>query len=203
VMFQQGDLTAAQDIFAASLAHFQRAGDRWGQALAHCNLGRLAYRNAGFAEARSCYQRSLTLFEQIGDQWGQALAHCKLGWVAYQHGEPAAQAHFAESIRLFERVQYVEGIADALTGMAALALDAEQWKHSARLLGAAAQLRAGLGGLLHTTDDLDHQQRIGLLQSKLGEQEFAAAWDGGQAARVEQIIAEVRDAGDRSMAKGE
>jgi predicted ATPase len=202
VMFQQGDHAAAQQMFSASLAHFQRAGDRWGQALTHCNLGRLAYRRASFAEARSFHQRSLTLFEQIGDIWGQALAHCKLGWVAYQQGESAAPAHFAASIRLFERVQYIEGIADTLTGMAVLALGAQHWERSARLLGAATHLRDGLQDLLHTTDDLDDSQWIELLQNKLGEQAFAAAWAGGRAAPIDQIIAEVRD-GESERRDGE
>jgi tetratricopeptide (TPR) repeat protein len=191
VTFQLDDDTTAQSMFAASLAHFQHAGDPWGQALAHCNLGRLAYRQADFTAARSFYAQSLALFEQIDDIWGQALAHCKLGWVAYRQDDPAAQAHFAESIRLCERVQYVEGIADALTGAAVLALGAQQWERSARLLGAATQLRASLGGLLHTTDDRDDAQWIELLRGKLGEAAFATAWGSGRATPVEQILAEV------------
>jgi predicted ATPase/class 3 adenylate cyclase len=193
VTFQQGDHTTAQRMFAASLAHFQHAGDRWGQALAHCNLGRLAYRQANLAMARSFYARSLALFEQIGDMWGQALAHCKLGWVAYRQDDPAARDYFAASLELFQRVQYAEGLADALTGVAVLALGAQQWERAARLLGAATQLRASLGELLHTTDDQDDTSWIEILRSRLGEAALAAAWGAGNAAAVDLVIAEARE----------
>jgi predicted ATPase/class 3 adenylate cyclase len=203
VAFQQGDDTSAQRMFAASLAHFQHVSDPWGQALAHCNLGRLAYRRASFAEARSFYTQSLALYQQIDDMWGQALVHCKLGWLAYRQADPAARAHFAESIKLCERVQYVEGIADALTGVAVLALATQQWERSARLLGAATQIRASLGGLLHTTDDLDDTQSIEVLRISLGEDAFAAAWAGGRSTPVEQLLAEVHDADEARTTKDE
>ncbi|HEX9370482.1 MAG TPA: tetratricopeptide repeat protein, partial [Roseiflexaceae bacterium] len=188
VTYQQGDDAAAQRIFAASLAHFQHAGDVWGQALVHCNLGRLAYRQGDFAAARSFYERGLAFFEQLGDVWGQALARCKLGWVAYRQGDDAAQAHFADSLALFQRVQYVEGIADALTGAAGVALRAGQWERSAQLLGAAAGLRATVGDVLLTTDDADDAQWVAALRRQLGEQAFAAAWRDGSAAPIDQIL---------------
>jgi predicted ATPase/class 3 adenylate cyclase len=193
VTFQQGDDQAAQQMFAASLVHFQHAGDPWGQALAHCNLGRLAYRQGSFAKARSFQEQSLELFDQIGDIWGQAMARCKLGWVAYQQGDPAIRVYFATSLRLFERVQYAEGIADALTGTAVVALGDRQWERSARLLGAAARLRAGVGAVLLTTDDADDAQWVDTLRSQLGQAAFAAAWEGGRAAPVDQILADARD----------
>jgi predicted ATPase/class 3 adenylate cyclase len=193
VTFQQADYATAQHMFATSLTHFQHAGDGWGQALAHCNLGRLAYRHGDFTAARSSYAQSLAFFEQIGDQWGQALARCKLGWSAYRQGDPLARDYFTASLMLSQRVQYAEGIADALTGIAVLALVEQQWQRAARLLGAAAQLRAPIGELLHTTDDLDDTAWIEVLRDSLGEAAFAAAWDGGNTAAVEQIITELRD----------
>jgi tetratricopeptide (TPR) repeat protein len=193
VMYQLGDDEAAQHMFASSLAHFQHAGDVWGQALARYNLGRLAYRKASFAEARAFYEPSLALFEQIGDVWGQALVRCKLGWVAYQQGDVAAQGHFVASLAQLNQVQYLEGLADALTGVAGVALRAKRWEPAARLLGAAAGLRARVGDVLLTTDDLDDAEWVEVLRDQLGETAFAAAWQAGRATPLDQILDEAGD----------
>ncbi|HEU5098898.1 MAG TPA: tetratricopeptide repeat protein, partial [Roseiflexaceae bacterium] len=199
VTFQQGDHPTAQVMFTTSLAHFQRAGDPWGQALARCNLGRLAYRRGELAAARAYYTQSLALFEQLGDLWGQALARCKLGWLAYRQDDPAAQAHFDASLALCQQVQYHEGLADALTGAAAVALRARQCERSTRLLGAATKLRARLGDLLHTTDDSDTNRWAEELRVALGEQAFAEAWESGQAATLTEIVGGRQEAGDRKQ----
>jgi predicted ATPase/class 3 adenylate cyclase len=193
VMYQLSDDEAARRKFTSSLAHFQHAGDIWGQALARYNLGRLAYRQADFAEARAFYEPSLALFEQIDDVWGQALVRCKLGWVAYRQGDPAAQAYFVASLVQLDQVLYIEGLADALTGAAAVALRAERWEPAARLLAAAAALRARVGDVLLTTDELDDTQWIETLRAQLSDATFAAAQRSGAAAPLEQILAEAGD----------
>jgi tetratricopeptide (TPR) repeat protein len=190
LLAQQGDDEAARPMFAASLAQFSQIGDVWGQALAHLNLGRIAYRRGDPAEARASYARSLILFEQIGDVWGQALAHCKLGWAAYRLGNEAARTHFAESLAVFNRVQYAEGVADALTGMGAVSLRAGQSERAARLFGAAAGARSSVDALL-TTDDHDDTGWRAALREQLGDAALEAAWRAGAAAPLDDTIAQV------------
>jgi predicted ATPase/class 3 adenylate cyclase len=191
VLYQQGDDAAARQMFAASLARFRQAGDGWGQALVRCNLGRLAYRHGDLAEARSDYEAALALFEQIDDGWGQALARCKLGWVAYRQGDAAVQALFVDSMESFLRVEYAEGVADALTGIAALAHRAGEFERSARLFGAAARIRSTVDVLL-TTDDADAAEWTAESRARLGAAAFERAWQGGQAAPQEDILNDAR-----------
>jgi predicted ATPase/class 3 adenylate cyclase len=192
VMYQLGDDQAARRLFGSSLEHFLHAGDTWGQAVARYNLGRLAYRQGDFAQARGLYEPSLALFEQVDDLWGQALVRCKLGWVAYRQDDPAAQAYFVASLAQLDQVQYVEGLADALTGAAAVALRAERWEPAARLFAAAAALRARVGEVLLTTDDLDDTRWIETLRAQLTDGTFAAAWHSGSVAPLGQLLVEAR-----------
>jgi hypothetical protein len=109
--------------------------------------------------------------------------------VAYRQGDAAAQSYFAESLAAFCRVPYPEGIADALSGLAALALRERRWELSARLFGAAAGIRARVGDHLLTTDRDDHAEQLDELHAQLGETTFAVAWSAGQATPLEQLLA--------------
>ena len=120
----------------------------------------------------------------------QALAHCKLGWIAYRQADRAARAHFTDSLARASRAQYAEGIADALAGLGALALENRQWQRAARLLGASDGLRAAVGDVLHTTDDLADDGWLVSLRRQLGRPAFEAEWRAGQSAPVEQILSE-------------
>jgi hypothetical protein len=103
----------------------------------------------------------------------------------------AAQALFVESLEIFLRVEYPEGVADALAGIAAVAHRAGQLERSARLFGAAARMRSTVDVLL-TTDDADDAEWTAELRARLGAATFEQAWHEGQSAPQGDILSDAR-----------
>jgi hypothetical protein len=73
-----------------------------------------------------------------------------------------------------------------------VALRAERWEPAARLFAAAAALRARVGDVLLTTDELDDTQWVETLRAQLDDATFAAAWRSGGVALLEQLLIEAR-----------
>ncbi|MGC0418200.1 ATP-binding protein [Embleya sp. AB8] len=85
---------AALQRSAADAAH--ESGDRYGEATALENLGRVWYVQGEFAAAAEPYERALAGYRDVGDRHGEASALEELGRVRYMLGEFAAAAELHE-----------------------------------------------------------------------------------------------------------
>jgi hypothetical protein len=114
-----------------------------------------------------------------------------LGLVAWRQGDAdRAIAELGESLALRWRLGERPGVAECLEALALVAAGQGQAERAARLLGAAAALRATFGAPVPDIDRPDQAVAVRVVQARLGEAAFAAAWAAGQAWSLEQAVAE-------------
>ncbi|MBV9547918.1 MAG: helix-turn-helix domain-containing protein [Chloroflexi bacterium] len=137
------DLDAADLHFTESLEQFGLAEDRFGQANALRALGDVARRKHDLLAARKLAQQSVALARSLGNREGVTLALDVLGEIAIDAQEySAAHAYLAEGLIHLRDLGVLSRMADSLERFALLA-DAEgDVVRAARLVGAAAAVRA-------------------------------------------------------------
>ena len=95
----QGDYSAAEAYFAASLALRRELGDRAGMAASLNNLGYLDYFHRRYASARAYHGESLALYRELGDDLGMATTLNSLGNLAWAEGDvDAAQSLYQDCL---------------------------------------------------------------------------------------------------------
>jgi hypothetical protein len=114
-----------------------------------------------------------------------------LGDVEQGIGDPiAARSHYVRALRMFRPLGYVEYVAQALCGLAALALASEMPEYALRLVS----LTRTLASTAQATIRSDVQARLDQLQAAarqaLSAPVQAAAWEAGQTMTLEQVIAD-------------
>ena len=80
-------------------------------------------------------------------------------------------------------------MAECLEGLALIAEAKRGSERAARLLAAAARLRASIGAPVHPVDRAEHDRALQRIQAALGMQSFDAAWTAGQAMTPDEVIA--------------
>jgi len=98
---------------------------------------------------------------------------------------------YKESLDLARRFGFTFDAVISLEGMARVAAVQGRPKRAARLLGASAALRDGMGTPLTPIARADHGHATNAAREALGEDAFAAAWAEGNAMNLEEAIADV------------
>jgi tetratricopeptide (TPR) repeat protein len=135
---EQGELDLAEDLLEeacelnlAAEARHRKAGAA-GDAKRHAgwrginlnNLGRCAELRGNLDRARELQEESLGVFAGLENEWGMAMARGDLGEALRRLGErAAAERELRTSFAIRYRIKDTDGIAAALRGLAALALD--------------------------------------------------------------------------------
>ncbi len=83
-------------------------------------------------------------------------------------------------------------VPDLLECLGRLAADSGSHRDAARLFGAAAETRRGLGSVRFKVYDADHQRTLVTMRKALGEKMFDAAWREGAGLSLDEAIAYVR-----------
>lgn len=118
----------------------------FGGAMVGVMLGRVWLAQGRVDDAVGRFETSLTVARRIGDSLGQAVALSHLGWARLVGGEPdRARECFGEQLLLASTIGHEEGIADALEGMFAVAVTADDLERAGRMLGAAEEIRERKG----------------------------------------------------------
>jgi predicted ATPase/class 3 adenylate cyclase len=98
-----------------SLAHYRKAGDRWGISNALTRLGSLAVARGDLESARDLLMESLATARAVGDR-------NSIGWALEVQGEclstvdvPQARAALEESVRLYQELGNVAGVVSVET----------------------------------------------------------------------------------------
>jgi predicted ATPase/class 3 adenylate cyclase len=179
--FGRGDYEAARAQYEEALSIVRSLGDRRSVALVLSNLGRVASAQGDLSTARSLLEESLTFRRQIGERRGMANALNSLGLVARREGNiAAAQALARESLVTRRELGDLPGIAESLETWSTLAADAGHLTTSVRLSSAAAALRVSIGAPLAPSPGELECDRLGDVRSAMGDEAFAAAWEGGR-----------------------
>ena len=192
-----GDLSRSRHHVEEALEMARAAGDLRGSAQETRLLGQIACHEGDLPRAAECFEESLTWWAKLETTRGPHTTLCEYGHVLFALGElDRAQRRFRESLTLSQLggdrmavVRCFDGIAAALvmtSGPAAA-------PRAARLLGAAAALRASLGLAIRPFDRATHEQGMAATRAALDEHAFEAAWLEGQAMTLEQAIAYALD----------
>jgi hypothetical protein len=183
----QGEAAAASGHYEQAIEIVAAGGDAWGMAHAQSSYGQFAMRHGEHAAARERYERALALYRELGDQRGEARLMTLLADVDADEGKRA------EALRLLYgaleircRLGDSPGICGALERFASGAMDVDAIR-AARILAAATSLRDRTGARLAPAGQAAVDQQLARLQEALGA-EFAAAWQSGSGAAVDEAL---------------
>ena len=186
----QGDRIHAGPLLEKSLALYQEMRDKRGIAIVLNQLAQLAHDAGENQRARTLGEESLALRRTIGDKWGIANSLGTLGEIAYAAGDDAqAQMLYQESLARYSSMQNTLGIVECLERLAQLAAGREEWGDATRFLGAAAALREHIRAPILPIDRPIIAHFIATARAVFGDDPYMAAWEAGQRAPLEQVIA--------------
>lgn len=187
----QNDRAAARDYYEKAIEIVAASRDTWGMANALSSYGQSAARHGEHATARERYEQALAIYQQLGDQRAEARLMTLLADVDADEGKTA------ESLRLLYgaleircRLGDSPGICGALERFSAGAMDLDAVR-AARIMAAAASLRDRTGARLSPAGQAAVDQQLARLQQALGG-EFAAAWQSGSGAGVDEALREAQ-----------
>jgi DNA-binding CsgD family transcriptional regulator len=202
--FFEGDPHCARRWAQESVALFAADGDDVPAILGRLCLASVALADHSIGEARHWGEESLALAGKAEDLWLSSVAQNALGAVAFHEGDRrSALTHFQESIAGLRRLGETWTLAFAIEGAVLAAGERAGDERTARLLGAAAQLRELVGAPLpgRLPEALDHAV-VGL-RTSLGEPAFSTAWAAGKSMSLDAVIDETTALGDISESKRE
>ena len=114
-------------------------------------------------------------------------------YVEIAQGEMERAGHDArEALDVTADLRGYLSIAETLECLAYIAGDAGSHREAARLFGAADVARRQTGVTRFKILDADHEVRLAAVRDGLGESDFQAAWDEGEALTIEEAIAYAR-----------
>jgi predicted ATPase/class 3 adenylate cyclase len=189
--FVTGDAAREADLTEASLALWRDLGDAWGSARALNNLGYAAYLQSDFSRAAELLDEALTMARVPGDRILLGYVLDSRGALAEAQGELARAADlYREALSLAEEIGNPIMVAFTLSSLASVATREEQSARAAQMWGAASALRESVGTLLPLEEEERFADAVAAARERLGEREFAAAWERGRAQPLDQVVAE-------------
>jgi predicted ATPase/class 3 adenylate cyclase len=164
-------------------------------AIALLNLGYVALLHRDLDAAHDTLRRSVDLAASCGELHAQARSLAARSSVALEDGQLEDARRFAiESLAIAAPAHDRDNACWALelAGCALVSADSER---AARLLGAADELRALLGGSLTGLELTQHERALSLLSSSLAPEALEASWQVGRKLPLEDAAALVGQTG--------
>jgi tetratricopeptide (TPR) repeat protein len=190
----QEDWDAARKAFGESLAVAREVGNVFGEAAALHHLGLLALESAhDNATAWSLNQQSLGLFRRLGDRRMECTVLHALARVARARNDvETARSLVAEASIACQEIGDDGVMVYVLYERAAVAAATGRLEQAVRLTAAAEKMTELLGMYVHPVygHPGDSARLLAAARRALGDQRFASAWRRGQAATLEETIAQ-------------
>ncbi len=189
-----GDTDGARRLLVESLQAARALRERQMEAAVLNNLGEVA-RLAGEDEiAADHYNTSMRIYHNIGGKVESPRLLHNLGYLALHAGdESGSRERFAQSLAESRAIGKQRGVAEGLTGLAAVAAHrstADSVVLAARLWGAADAIHAAEGTPVWPTDQAERARYEAFARETFGNEVFDAAYDDGCTLPKEQAIAE-------------
>lgn len=185
----QGDFEKTDSACEETLRLFRAMGDKEGIVWSLLNMTAVMYYREKYDEAVSLCNESLALSEGIGYKEGIAWSLNIWGNIERRRKQfEPSKTMLRESLELHYELQDRWRVASVLESLAAIAFEQEKPERSARLLGAAAALRASVGTPLPPVEHEDLYNYLKMTRTALGEEKFTTLRREGQTMPVEQII---------------
>jgi len=179
--FERDDLDAAQRHADEGMAVFRMLGQPYGIGLAFNYQGDVARRRGDQRIAAARYEAALPLLRQANAKSEIPAVLHNLGHsLLAQNDAVRAQALFAEGLELHREVGNRMGMAECLTGLAAVALAQDQLQLTATHLGRVDALLAALNVPLFASAQDIYQRTMDASRIALGEQAWVEAWRTGR-----------------------
>jgi predicted ATPase len=193
VRLHQEQPTQAVDLIQKALGLFRRFDHGWGVTPALLAMGEARWLLGDYAGAHDLLLQVIATYRQRGDWQGQGLAYAliALGSVArsldqVEVARSAVRDGFQTAVQQGEQLT----IADALCAAASFACS-ENPDQAVRLVSGAAALRTARGVPGHVAEQrLPAGPELARLRELLDERAFARAWQDGQLASADALIAE-------------
>jgi tetratricopeptide (TPR) repeat protein len=188
----RGDLATAQAFLEQSTRANTGVGDRWLSAQVQQALAQVAFKSGDFARAQALLKQPLQPLRDLDDQRFIGLNFTRLATVARVAGERAvARGYYCQALPIFLDSGDSGASADALLGLAALALQEGAAVQAVRLAGAAhVAARPAVPNVIGEWGHLPDAVQIREAATRVvSEADVAQSWAEGQALTLEQAIA--------------
>jgi predicted ATPase/DNA-binding NarL/FixJ family response regulator len=191
IALAQGDYDTSEEINERSLRLFEELRDRRWDSIVRVHIGQAAYGRGELDRAAEIFRTAVASHHGIADHFYEALSHEYLGLVLCDQGKcRSAAEHFAAAVPTWRSLNSRENMAEWLAEVATLAVATGTTALSARLLGAATCLREAIGHAFVLPELATFERTEREIRSRLDPEAFAAAWNSGSAADIEQPLAE-------------
>jgi non-specific serine/threonine protein kinase len=193
---QRGDHAGAARWMEQALTQFLAiestavAGPQYVSA-AYTNLGQIALAQGDAVGAIAHLEEALRRQRALGYAWMMDETLRTLGDIARDRGNyPRALASYRESLELARDHRDRRFLAEALSGIAGVAVAQGRPERAARLLGATAALREQIGAAIEGWNRPTHERVVALVQAALSPAAFAASWSAGANLSLDAVLAE-------------
>jgi non-specific serine/threonine protein kinase len=186
----QGKFDESRSYLEEALRLYRACGDVIWRSYALNGLGHAAYEAGETDTAATHFEAALEEFRASGNTYGEGIVLTNLAKVARTRRDHARAVQlFQESLRI--RWDHMDrlGIVGCLRGLATAHASAGRLEYATRLYGASDALRESIGASLPMNYHR-YSQAVAQLRVKLGEDAFLQAWNGGQTATLDLIVAE-------------
>jgi non-specific serine/threonine protein kinase len=191
VLQDEGKAEEAIAYFESALNAFEQGQIGVFAAVTLNNLGLVTARSGDTERGRQLIERAMDRHRRAGYAYGVALSQRFLGQVMLDLGDlETAQELYLASLELPESQMQHWHIANSLEGLAIIASRSGRLADAARMFGAAAGIRESSGSPLEPALKGTYEAVQAKLETSLGSDEYAIAWQRGFAQDASVAIAE-------------
>jgi predicted ATPase len=186
----QGEAARARPYVEQSLAICLEVQDEWGHAWSISDLGEIALTAGNAAQAQSSLEEALARFRQLGVLFGVFRGLICLGHALRRQEQwELARARYLEALALQQQVRFTNPVANALEGLAMIALETGKAGHAVQLFAAAQSRRDSIEMTRYAYMDRDCRRALLSSQKQLSDDVWRAAWAEGYDMTPEQAVA--------------
>ena len=183
----QLEFERATEECTVALHMFRELDDVEGIVWSLLSLGTIARHQGAREQAAALLQESRSLAERIGFREGIAWSLEQLGLLAADRGDPAAAALLRNSLEIHHDLRDRWRTCSLLEDLAAIALSQGCPQQAVVLLAAAEAMRATIGTVIPPCESAQHAATMTGARPALTEETFAAAWQQGLLAKVDDL----------------
>ena len=187
----QAEFERATQECTIALRMFRELGDVEGIAWSLLSLGTVARYQGAREQAAALLQESRSLAERIGFREGIAWSLEQLGLLAADQGDRSAAALLRNSLQIHHDLRDRWRTCSVLEDLAATALVQGGAHQAARLLAAAEAMRVTIGTVIAPCESAQHTVTVTGARAALGDEAFAAAWQQGLQATIDDLQADL------------